>query len=168
MGASGRPTHSRNAATSSRTWSGELQLRRNRMKPAGAAAEKKSRSKAFRLSPEQPRTTACGISTDNDAPDIAPLQLAADVVRIRKRARLNTVEHALFAEIGPRGRGRDTRQQVCIRPLDTLPFLARRFLTADRAERKPRSTQVCRLSSRDWRPCSRRRCREKLLNRFRR
>src|ERR1700738_2758415 len=131
--------HPRSEATNSLTWSGELQLRRNRMKPTGSAARKKSRSKAFRLSPEQPRMTARGASLRNDAPDIAPLQLAADSVGVGNGDRLDAVEHPLVTEIGTDGRCRNTREQIRIRPLDAIPFLACHVLAAHRAELDPGS-----------------------------
>src|ERR1700730_8545463 len=131
--------HPRNEATNSLTWSGELQLRRNRMKPTGSAARKKSRSKALRLSPEQPRMTARGASSRNDAPDIAPFQLAAEPVRIRicDRGCLDAVEHPLVTEIGADGRRRNTCEQIRIGPLDAIPFPAGDVLAVHRAELDP-------------------------------
>ena len=104
------------------------------MKPVGAAAEKKSRSKAFRLSPLQPRTIARGASSSNDAPDVAPLQLATDPVRIRDRGGLDTVVHTLIPEVGPDGCGRNTCEQICIRVLDTIPLLSCYLWAAYRAK----------------------------------
>src|ERR1700730_5994961 len=131
--------HPRSEATNSLTWSGELQLRRNRMKPTGSAARKKSRSKALRLSPEQPKMTARGASLRNDAPDIAPLQLTADPVGVGDGGRLDAVEYPLVTEIGTDRDRRKATEQIRIRPLDAIPFLACHVLAAHRAELDPGS-----------------------------
>src|SRR5271156_881533 len=122
------------------------------MKPAGSAAAKKSRSEAVRRSPEQPKTTASGALSGNDAPDFAPLQLAADPVGIRDGGSLDTVKHPLFAEIGTNECRRDTPKQVWIRTPDTVPFLARGLLAAHRSELDPsaaRRLSRCRFCSSD-------------------
>src|SRR5689334_5677118 len=129
------------------------------MKPTGAAAGKKSRSKAFRRSPEQPKTTARGASSGNDAPDIAPLQFIADPLCIRDRAGLDPIEYALIAEIGADRRSRNACEQICVCPLDAIPLLACDVFAAYRAELDTRPMRVCRrlLSGcRFRRPC---RCR---------
>ncbi len=71
------------------------------MKPTGSAAAKKSRSEAVRRSPEQPKTTASGALSGNYAPDVAPLQLAADPLCIRDGGSLEGVKHPFVAEIRP-------------------------------------------------------------------
>src|SRR6202047_3990587 len=131
--------HPRSEATNSLTWSGELQVRRNRMKPTGSAARKKSRSKPSRLSPEQPKMTARGASLRNDAPDIAPLQLTADPVGVGDGGRLDAVEYPLVTKIGT---GRDRRRaadQIRLGPLDAAPSLACDVLAAHGAELDPGS-----------------------------
>src|SRR5208282_354500 len=120
------------------------------MKPAGSAAAKKSRSEAVRRSPEQPKTTASGALSGNDAPDVAPLQLAADPVGIRYGGSLETVKHPLFAEIGTNECRRDTPKQVWIRAPDTVPFLTRGLLAAHRSELDPSAARLlsrCRFCS---------------------
>src|SRR5260370_42470231 len=109
------------------------------MKQTGSAAGKKSRSKAFRLSPEQPRMTARGTSSRNDAPNIAPLQLTAEPVGVGNGGRLDTVEHPLVTEIGTDWSRRKAAEQIRIRPLDAVPFLACDVLAAYRAELDPGS-----------------------------
>src|SRR5689334_10387766 len=104
------------------------------MKPVGALAAKRSRSKALRLSPLQPRTIARGASSSNDTPDVAPLQLPTDPLGVRNRGSLDAVEYPFVPEIGADGDRRDAPQQVRICPPDTIPFLACRVLTVDRAE----------------------------------
>jgi hypothetical protein len=111
--------------------------------PGQTAAAKKSRSTALRLSPAQPRTTARGSSSGNDAPDIAPLQLAADLVRIGDRAGLKAVEHPPVTEVGAGRGGREAAEQVGIFPFETVPFLARRILAAHRAELDTGSARLC-------------------------
>src|ERR1700730_17750125 len=103
------------------------------MKPTGSAAAKKSRSEAVRCSPEQPKTTASGALSGNDAPEIAPLQLAADPLCIRDGGSLEAVKHPFVAEIGANGCRRDTPEHVWIRAPDTVPFLARGLLAAHRS-----------------------------------
>src|SRR5207245_665607 len=129
----------RNDPTSSRTCSGELQLRPNRMKPAGPAAAKRSRSKALRRSPEQPSTTASGALSGNDAPDISPLQRAADPIGIRDRRGLEAVKHPLVAEVGTNGCRRNACKQIGVRLLDAVPLLARGVLAAHRTDLDPGS-----------------------------
>src|SRR5882724_5661168 len=104
------------------------------MNPSGSAARKKLRSKALRLSPEHPRTTARGNSSGNDAPDVAPLQFPADPAGIRHRPCLDAVEHPLFTEIGADRGGRHAAEQIRIGPLDAVPFVLRRLLAAHRTE----------------------------------
>src|SRR2546421_448065 len=59
IGASARPTVSRKAAVSARTWSGPpVTLRPNRMKPHGRALRKNAFSCALSVSPAQPRMDA--------------------------------------------------------------------------------------------------------------
>src|SRR5580692_4617504 len=142
--------HPRSEAANSLTWSGELQLRRNRMKPTGSAAAKKSRSEAVIRSPEQPKTTASGALSGNDAPDVAPLQFAADPLCIRDRGRLEPVKHSFVAEVGTNEICRGTPKQVRIRAPDTVPFLPRGLLAAHRSELDPSAARLlscCRLSS---------------------
>src|SRR5204862_6884744 len=134
----------RSEATRSRTCSGELQLRRNRIKPTGSATPKKSRSEGVRRSPEHPRITASGALSGNDAPDVAPLQLAAHPLCIRDGGSLDAVKHALFAEIGTNWCGRRTSEQVWIGASDTIPFLMPGFLTAPRSELDPGDTRPLR------------------------
>src|SRR5690242_10173779 len=98
------------------------------MKPSGSAAAKKPRSEAVRRSPEQPKTTASGALSGNDAPDVAPLQLRADSLCIRDGGSLDTVKHALFAHIGTNGCRRRTPEHVWIGAPDALPFLTRGLL----------------------------------------
>src|ERR1700751_4654733 len=144
------------------------------MKPVGTLAAKKSRSKAFRLSPLQPRTIARGDSSSNDAPDIAPLQLSTDSLRVRNRDSLDAVEYPFFPEIGAYGDRRDAPGQVRIRTPDSIPLLACRVLTVDRAQLDARPMCIyrpsgcrflwngrargrfrlgCRLRRRKWRNC---------------
>src|SRR5689334_19031588 len=116
------------------------------MKPTGSTAAKKSRSEAVRRSPEQPRITANGALSGNYAPDVAPLQLTADAIRIGERGRLETVIHPLFAEIGTDGCRRETPEQVCIGALEAVPFLTRVALAAHRCELKPSAARLLHCS----------------------
>src|SRR5437764_843739 len=84
---------------------------------SGSAPAKKSRSKPVRCSPEQPRMTARGDLSRNDAPDIALPQFAANALGIGNGPRQDTVEYALVAEIGAHRGRRKAAQQVGVGPL---------------------------------------------------
>jgi hypothetical protein len=90
------------------------------------------------------------VLSGNYAPDIAPLQLAADPLCIRDRGSLEPVKYTLFAEIGTNGYRRDAPKQVWIRALDTVPLLTRGLLAAHRSELDPSAVRLlsrCRLCS---------------------
>src|SRR5260370_42429342 len=112
------------------------------MKPTGSAAAKKSRSEAVRRSPEHPKTTASGALSGNDAPDVAPLQLAADPLCIRDGGSLEAVKHPLLAKIGTNGWRRNTSKQAWIGAPDTVPFLPRGLLAAHRSELDPGAARL--------------------------
>src|SRR6202035_1654152 len=116
------------------------------MKPTGSAPAKKSRSEAVRRSPKQPKTTASGALSGNDAPDVAPPQLAADAVGIRDWGSQEAVKHPFVAEIGANGCRRGTSEQVWIRAPDTVPFLTRGLLAAHRGELYPGAARLLRRS----------------------
>ena len=88
------------------------------MKPTGSAAAKKSRSKAVRrLAGAAQNDRERRVSAGNDAPDIAPLQLAADPVGIGDRGRLRCGRNTPFR--------RDRRERASPRGSPSRSGLAR-------------------------------------------
>src|SRR5580658_713402 len=105
-GASPRPIASRIAATRPRTWSGDWQLRWNRMKPSGSASRKNSRSSRVSDGPAQPKIAARGSRLGKDAPDAATPEFLAVARRDRlvcHRPCLDAVVDSVPAEIDPLG-----------------------------------------------------------------
>src|SRR5580658_10618165 len=136
-GASPRPTASRSAATSARTWSGSRQLRWKRMNPSGSASRKNARSAALSSGPAQPKMTASGSRLDKEAPDTAALQLVAGALRrcrVGHGPGLDTIEDAAVAEIDSRRAHAEPAQHVLILLAQPLPLFRRRFGRTHRAE----------------------------------
>src|SRR5260221_12619560 len=109
-----------------------MQLRWNRMNPNGSAAVKKAASAAVSSGPAQPKMTAFGRRTaacigllDKKAPDVATLQLGAQLLGsggIGDRSGLNPVEDTALAKVRPDRPARKTAEQGRIPALPPLPF----------------------------------------------
>src|SRR3546814_20766896 len=132
------------------------------MKPSGSASAKKRRSAAVSDSPAHPRIVApgpsgsCGLAgsgpdgsgCDDDATDIACLELAAEHVRqglLAQWPRLEPVVDAAAAEVDALDLRFQTAQQVRIGLARTLPGGARLGLRPQRGDLDAIATRARRL-----------------------